>query len=609
MDEGSSKPRLHFVTCGTVDNGKSTLIGRLLYEQNLIPEDQLASLERDSVKYGTTGAEIDFSLLLDGLEAEREQNITIDVAYRYFSTPHRSFIVADAPGHEQYTRNMVSGASNADLALLLVDARQGLLVQTHRHAAVVSLLGIRHVILVVNKMDLVSFDQHTFAEIINAFQASIKDLNFTDVQVVPLSARFGDNVCVQSQHMPWYTGPTLLEYLEAVTVKDVDADNPFRFPVQLVSRPNADFRGFAGTIASGTITVGDAVVHAASGMTSRVARIVTADGDLPSSQSGDAVTLVLEGDIDLSRGDVLSAPDARPYVTSSFVSRLLWLDSKSLHSGSSYLLKSGTRSVAANVKPIPTNTEATTSVAGDGLFELSTAVPISVDLFRSNRSTGSFILIDRSNFDTVAVGLVERPLQASANVFRHDQLVTPSSRAGMKRQKPLVVWFTGLSGAGKSTIANLLEARLHEQGIHTMLLDGDNLRHGISRDLGFGQDARAENVRRVAEIAKLMTDAGLVVLCSLISPFRAERQLARDIIGNESFIEVFVDTPLEVCIARDPKGLYKRALAGEISNFTGVGQPYEDPEAPDVVLGRAGRAASGEAADLVDTLHRHWARN
>ena len=600
-------PTLRFLTCGSVDDGKSTLIGRLLYEQKLIFDDHLSALERDSKKHGTTGADIDFALLVDGLEAEREQGITIDVAYRYFATPKRSFIVADTPGHEQYTRNMATGASNADLAILLIDARKGLLTQTRRHAMIVSLLGIRHVVLAVNKVDLVDFDEAKFREIVAAFGEFAKPLGFHSMEAIPISARFGDNVSSPSLRTPWYDGPTLLAYLESCDV-DIDRERaPFRLPVQWVNRPNLDFRGYAGTVASGRLRLGDPLVVAGSGRTSTVARLFSADREVEEAGAGEAVTLTLADEIDVARGDVLARPDQRPEVADQFAAHLIWMSAEPMLPGRSYFLKIGGRTTPASITElkhrIDVNTQdrlaaKTLALNEIGFCNLATTLPVAFDPYADNRETGAFILIDRSTNETAAAGIVAHGLRRATNIHRHGFSVTRDSLASLKHQRPAVLWFTGLSGAGKSTIANLVESRLHARGVHTALLDGDNVRHGLNRDLGFTAADRVENIRRVAEVARLMTDAGLIVLTSFISPFRAERRLAREIAMPGEFIEIYVETTLEAAIARDGKGLYKRALAGEIKNFTGVDQPYEAPESAELVLTTA-TASPDALADRV----------
>ena len=600
-------PTLRFLTCGSVDDGKSTLIGRLLYEQKLIFDDHLSALERDSKKHGTTGADIDFALLVDGLEAEREQGITIDVAYRYFATPKRSFIVADTPGHEQYTRNMATGASNADLAILLIDARKGLLTQTRRHAMIVSLLGIRHVVLAVNKVDLVDFDEAKFREIVAAFGEFAKPLGFHSMEAIPISARFGDNVSSPSLRTPWYDGPTLLAYLESCDV-DIDRERaPFRLPVQWVNRPNLDFRGYAGTVASGRLRLGDPLVVAGSGRTSTVARLFSADREVEEAGAGEAVTLTLADEIDVARGDVLARPDQRPEVADQLAAQLNWMSAEPMLPGRSYFLKIGGRTTPASITElkhrIDVNTQdrlaaKTLALNEIGFCNLATTLPVAFDPYADNRETGAFILIDRSTNETAAAGIVAHGLRRATNIHRHGFSVTRDSLASLKHQRPAVLWFTGLSGAGKSTIANLVESRLHARGVHTALLDGDNVRHGLNRDLGFTAADRVENIRRVAEVARLMTDAGLIVLTSFISPFRAERRLAREIAMPGEFIEIYVETTLEAAIARDGKGLYKRALAGEIKNFTGVDQPYEAPESAELVLTTA-TASPDALADRV----------
>ncbi|HYC25760.1 MAG TPA: sulfate adenylyltransferase subunit CysN [Roseiarcus sp.] len=617
MDAASVPPRplptLRLLTCGSVDDGKSTLIGRLLYEQKLIFEDHFSALQRDSKKYGATGEEIDFALLLDGLEAEREQGITIDVAYRYFATQRRAFIVADTPGHEQYTRNMATGASNADLAVILVDARKGLLTQTFRHAFIVSLLGIRHVVLAVNKIDIVDFDEATFSAIERQFDTFAKPLGFVTIAPIPISARYGDNVSSRSARTPWYDGPHLLERLESIDVEEDRSLAPFRMPVQWVNRPHLDFRGFAGSIASGTVRRGEEIVVAASGRHSKVARILTGEGDAETASATDAVTLVLADEVDVSRGDVLSAPDRRPEVADQFAAHLIWMSEQNLLPGRSYLMKIGAKTTPATVTELRHRVDINTldkhaaktlALNEVGFANLATTMPVAFEPYADNRQMGAFILIDRFSNETAAAGLIAHGLRRATNIHAQYQAVGRDARARLKHQRPAVLWFTGLSGAGKSTIANLVEAALHRRGAHTVMLDGDNIRRGLNKDLGFTEVDRVENIRRVGEVARLMSDAGLIVLCSFISPFRAERQLARELAVPGEFIEVFVDAPLDVVVARDPKGLYKRALAGEIKNFTGVDQPYERPETPELVLDSASETAVALADRVVNELRR-----
>ena len=604
-------PTLRLLTCGSVDDGKSTLIGRLLFEQSLILDDQLAALERDSRRHGTDGDNIDFALLVDGLEAEREQGITIDVAYRYVSTPRRSFIIADTPGHEQYTRNMATGASCADLAILLVDARKGLLTQTFRHAAIVSLTGIRHVVLAVNKIDLTGFDAAGFEKIVADFKSFAANLTFETIMPIPISARHGDNVSKKSANTPWYDGPPLLDYLETIDVSQDLAARPFRFAVQWVNRPHLDFRGFSGTIASGTVRPGDDIVVAGSGRHSRIARIVTADGDLDSATAGDAVTFTMVDELDVARGDILCDPKNRPEVSDQFAAHLIWMSGDKLIPGRSYLLKAGTRTVPVAVTELKHRLDVNTlgklpaktlSLNEVGVCNLATTSPIAFDSYKDNHTTGAFILIDRATNATAAAGLIAHGLRRAANIHRQGLSVGKQDRSRIKHHKPAVLWFTGLSGSGKSTIANLVEARLYGRGVHTILLDGDNVRHGLNKDLGFTEVDRVENIRRIGEVAKLMTDAGVIALCSFISPFRAERAMVRDLLAKGEFIEIFVDTPLETCIARDPKGLYKKAMAGEIANFTGIGQSYEPPEAPELIVAHQGQTAEQAAAQVISLL-------
>ncbi|HEV2896240.1 MAG TPA: sulfate adenylyltransferase subunit CysN [Pseudaminobacter sp.] len=602
------KSLLRFLTCGSVDDGKSTLIGRLLSDTKQIFEDQLATLERDSRKYGTTGDDVDFALLVDGLEAEREQGITIDVAYRFFATPKRKFIVADTPGHEQYTRNMATGASTADLAIVLVDARQGVLRQTRRHSIIASLLGIRHVVLAVNKIDLVGFDRDVFAKIVADYTEFAKDLGFSSIVPIPMSARFGDNVSRRSTKTGWYAGPTLIDHLETVSV-DAAAEQPFRFPVQYVNRPNLDFRGFAGTVASGSIGAGDEIVVAKSGKKSRVKRIVAQGGDLERAVEGQAVTIVLEDEVEVSRGNLLVAPEARPQVADQFAANLVWFDEQALLPGRSYILRTETDQASATVSDLKYRVnvndfaqEAAKSLAMNevGVVNISAQSPIAFDSFAENRTTGAFILIDRITNATVGAGMILHTLRRADNIHWQSLEVTKRARAAAKQQKPTLLWFTGLSGSGKSTIANLLEKKLHASGRHTYILDGDNVRHGLNRDLGFSDEDRVENIRRVAEVARLMVDAGLMVIVSFISPFRAERRMAREMMGEGEFIEVFVDTPFEECAVRDPKGLYAKALGGEIKNFTGLDSPYERPEKPEIHLETLGKSPE-EMVDILES--------
>ncbi|WP_036259774.1 sulfate adenylyltransferase subunit CysN [Methylocapsa aurea] len=604
-------PTLRLLTCGSVDDGKSTLIGRLLFEQSLILDDQLAALERDSRRHGTDGDNIDFALLVDGLEAEREQGITIDVAYRYVSTPRRSFIIADTPGHEQYTRNMATAASCADLAILLVDARKGLLTQTCRHAAIVSLTGIKHVVLAVNKIDLTGFDQAGFDRIVAEFKAFAAPLGFKTITAIPISARHGDNVSQKSANTPWHHGPALLAHLETIDVEEDHSGRPFRLAVQWVNRPHLDFRGLAGTIASGSIRPGDEIVVAGSGRASRVDRIVTADGDLACAAVGEAVTLTLVDELDVARGDVLCDPKSRPEVSDQFAAHLIWMSDDKLLPGRSYLMKAGARTVPVTITELKHRLDVNTlgelaartlSLNEVGFCNLATTTPIAFDPYKDNHETGAFILIDRATNATAAAGLISFGLRRATNIHRQGLNVAKIDRARLKHQKPAALWFTGLSGSGKSTIANLVESRLYAHGVHTVLLDGDNVRHGLNKDLGFTEVDRVENIRRVGEVTKLMTEAGLIVLCSFISPFRAERRLVRELLDKDEFIEIFVDTPIADCIARDPKGLYKKAIAGEIKNFTGIDQSYEPPEAPELIVARDGQSAEQAAAKIVATL-------
>jgi len=610
LEQQTHKSLLRFLTCGSVDDGKSTLIGRLLYDSQLILDDQLASLEKES-RNRTTGDEgIDFSLLVDGLTAEREQGITIDVAYRFFSTEKRKFIVADTPGHEQYTRNMATGASNAELGIVLVDARKGVLTQTKRHSFILSLLGVRHVVLVVNKIDLVDYSEDTFREIEAAYRAFAEPLGFDTLHAIPVSALKGDNILKNSANTPWFTDAPLLPYLEEVDVSEDLTHQPMRFPVQWVNRASLDFRGFSGTLISGEIKPGDEVLVAASRKPAIVKRIVTLDGDLPKAVAGQAVTLTLDREIDISRGDVLTLPGETPDYSNQFQARVVWMHEDFAHPGRSYLIKIGNQQVPATITGLKHRTNINTlekSAAKHlelnevGTVTIATDKPIAFDAYSGNRRNGGFILIDRISNATLGAGVIDFGLRRAQNLSYQSFDVNRDVRAQMKGQEPTIVWFTGLSGSGKSTVANLLEKRLTAEGKHAYILDGDNVRHGLNKDLGFTETDRVENIRRVSEVAKLMADAGLIVIVSFISPFRNERRLAREIAGDVRFLEAYVDTPLEVCEQRDPKGLYARARAGEIKNFTGIDSPFEPPERADIVL----PGADKDPQELMEELHDH----
>jgi bifunctional enzyme CysN/CysC len=612
----NEKTLLRFVMCGSVDDGKSTLIGRLLYESQALFVDQVAALEADSKTAGTQGEELDLALLLDGLAAEREQGITIDVAYRHFSTDRRHFIVADAPGHEQYTRNMVTGASTADSAVILVDARKGVLTQTRRHSQLVALLGVRDVAVAVNKMDLVDYSEDRYQEIEEEYRQFAREIGLDRVTCIPVSALRGDNVLVPADAMPWYHGPTLMGYLETVEVDEHLQSHPFRMPVQWVNRPNLDFRGYAGTIASGVVRPGDEVVIAPSGRETRIERIVTQDGDLDEAVAGQSVTLTLADDVDVTRGDVIAHSDEPPGTADQFEATIVWMGDKPMLRGRSYLMRIGGKTLTATIAPLKhkLRIESLEHVAATklelneiGVVDLECSQPIAFDPYRENRETGGFILIDRITNNTVGAGLIHYALRRSQNVRWQALNVDKRERATTLHQQPTVLWFTGLSGAGKSTIANLVEGELHRRGHHTYMLDGDNVRHGLNADLGFTEADRVENIRRVAEVSKLMVDAGLIVLVSFISPFRAERQMARSLLEAREFMEIHIDTPLSVAEDRDPKGLYRKARRGELVNFTGIDSPYEPPDRPEMRLDTTQLSPRDAARAVIDMLEE-WGR-
>lgn len=616
LDTHQHKSMLRFITCGSVDDGKSTLIGRLLYDSKMIFEDQLAALESDSKISGTQGDAIDFALLVDGLAAEREQGITIDVAYRFFATEKRKFIVADTPGHEQYTRNMATGASTADLAVILIDARKGVLTQTRRHSYLAHLLGIRHIVLAVNKMDLIGYDQAQYDAILADYTNFAKSIGIDEFTAIPISGLAGDNIASHSAGTPWYKGPTLIEHLETVEVSlDARQQGAFRMPVQWVNRPNLDFRGFAGQIASGTIKPGDKVRILPSGKTATIGRIVTFDGDLEQAVAGQSVTLTFNEEVDCSHGDVIAAADNPPGTADQFEASLVWMDEAPLLPGRAYVMKLGTQTVSAsvatpkyqvNVNTMEQMAAKSLQLNSIGVAEITTDRRIAFEAYNDNvnggRDLGGFILVDKLTNATVAAGMINFALRRSQNVHWQNVDITREAHAAQKNQRPRLLWFTGLSGSGKSTIANLVEKRLHAEGKHSFLLDGDNVRHGLNKDLGFTDSDRVENIRRISEVAKLMTDAGLIVLTAFISPFRAERKIARDLMATGEFFEIHIDTPLDVAEQRDVKGLYKKARSGELKNFTGIDSPYEAPDNPEIQIDTTAMSAEDAAEMIVEQI-------
>jgi bifunctional enzyme CysN/CysC len=612
LESQRQKETLRFITCGSVDDGKSTLIGRLLFESKAIFDDQLASLESDSKQYGTQGEKMDLALLVDGLQAEREQGITIDVAYRFFATEKRRYIVADTPGHEQYTRNMATGASTADLAVILIDARKGVLTQTRRHSRIVAMMGIRHVVLAINKMDLMGFAEDTFNQITSEYQAFATEFNFTSIRSIPVSGLDGDNVLQKSLHTPWYAGPTLMAYLDSLEIKDSQrSPQGFRMPVQWVNRPNLDFRGFCGRIADGEIFPGNLVRVLPSGVCTTVKSVILGFEEKKVGQTGDTVTLTLTDEVDVSRGDVLVSADSPPEVADQFEVKLLWMSEHAMSPGRQYMMKLATKEVTATITEIKyrvdVNTGAHLAAKTLALNEiasvnLSTSAPLVFEPYSTNRVLGSFILIDKLSFETVGAGMVDFALRRANNIHWQALELNKTTRSIQKNQDPKCIWFTGLSGSGKSTIANMLEKRLHAEGKHTYLLDGDNIRHGLNRDLGFTEVDRVENIRRVAEVAKLMVDAGLIVLVSFIAPFKTERRMARDLFEGNEFIEVFVDTPIDECERRDVKGLYAKARRGDLKNFTGIDSPYEIPDQPELRLPTADLTPQASVEQLLKLL-------
>ena len=612
LQDQQNKQTLRFITCGSVDDGKSTLIGRLLYESKNIFDDQLQSLESESRQYGTQGEKLDLALLVDGLQAEREQGITIDVAYRFFATDKRRYIVADTPGHEQYTRNMATGASTADLAVILIDARKGILTQTRRHSRIVSLMGIRHIVLAINKMDLVNYDEATFNNIQTEYAAFVEGFGFKSIAVIPVSGLEGDNIFTKSAQTPWYTGTSLMDYLDTVDISDDSELQPFRMPVQYVNRPNLDFRGYCGRLVEGEVRPGDAVRVLPSGVTTRIKNVIVGFDEVEVASLGDSITLTLEKEVDVSRGDVLVAADHPPEVADQFDVRLLWMHDHAMAPGRQYLMKLGCKEVTATITEIKfredVNTGAHLSAKTLGLNEIatvniSTSAPLVFEPYQQNRHLGSFILIDKLTFQTVGAGMIDFALRRASNIHWQALDINKAARAAQKHQQPRCIWFTGLSGSGKSTIASMLEKRLHAEGRHTYILDGDNVRHGLNRNLGFTEVDRVENIRRVAEVAKLMVDAGLIVLVSFISPFRNERRMARDLFEDGEFMEIFVDTPLAMCEARDVKGLYAKARRGELKNFTGIDSPYEAPDQPELRLPTAELDVPGCVEAILASLH------